>query len=276
MIEQIAPHTLNNTYVHVLCQDDSLVILFHQQHFKLLRNEGSLTFPTASQLHLTASQKQAAYYLFSLDNTPCFLVEEELEAEELEVIDEASLRTLQPAHVRFAAVTARQIALWRTSHLFCGVCGKKLIDRTTERARVCESCKEVSYPTLSPAVITAMIDRKTNRLLVSRTHQLSAFYSLIAGYVEVGETLEETVSRELMEEVGLKAKNIKYFGSQPWGFSGSQMIAFVSELDGSPTITLQTSELSEALWITKEQVEENSQPLSIGHQMMQLFRQGKL
>ena len=100
--------------------------------------------------------------------------------------------------------------------------------------------------------------------------------ALVAGYVEIGETLEQAVAREVAEEVGLKVKNLRYYGSQPWAFSSTQMMAFVADLEGSPKLTLQAEEIAAARWMSPEELPENADPLSIGHQMIECFRQGRL
>lgn len=100
--------------------------------------------------------------------------------------------------------------------------------------------------------------------------------ALVAGYVEIGETLEQAVVREVEEEVGLRVKNLRYYGSQPWAFSSTQMMAFTAELDGSPQLTLQAEEIAAARWMKPEEILENPDPLSLGHQMIETFRQGRL
>ena len=101
-------------------------------------------------------------------------------------------------------------------------------------------------------------------------------YALIAGYVEVGETFEECVRREVMEEVGLKVKNIRYYKSQPWSFSDSVMIGFTADLDGDDTIRLEEDELAEAGWFSRDEIVEYPPYISVGHEMMKAFKDGTL
>ena len=120
----------------------------------------------------------------------------------------------------------------------------KMAPGEKERSMVCSACGHTEYPKISPAVIVAI--RNGDRLLMSR-YARGAYrhYALIAGYLEIGETFEDCVKREVMEEVGLKVKNIRYYKSQPWAFSDTVMIGFVADLDGDDTIRLQEEELSE-------------------------------
>ena len=151
-------------------------------------------------------------------------------------------------------------------------------DSERERALVCPECGLTEYPKISPAVIVAIYDG--DRLLMSRyrpspDHQYRG-YALIAGFVEIGESFEDTIRREVMEEVGIRVKNIRYYKSQPWAFSDTEMIGFFAELDGDATITLQEDELSEAGWFPREEIPDDLVMNSIGSEMKMVFKYGSL
>ena len=156
-----------------------------------------------------------------------------------------------------------------------GYCGTKTEKSATERALICSKCKNIEYPKISPAVIVAI--RNGNKLLLTKNAKGTyKYYALVAGFVEVGETLEEAVAREVKEEVGLKVKNIRPYKSQPWSFSDTMMLAFIADLDGDDKITLQEEELSEARWFEREDVPVLPFHISVGHEMIQKFRDGEI
>ena len=193
-------------------------------------------------------------YLGSLDGLPCFSVEAApgLSAPEgMEYMDLRSLYTVLEDQAYLLAGKALQIVAWDQTHQFCGKCGAPTRSRPDERAKECTKCGFLNFPRLSPAIIVAVV--KDGRLLLAHNkHARSGFYSVIAGFVEPGENFEECVRREVGEEVGIKVKNIKYFGSQPWPFPNSLMIGFTAEYD-SGEIKVDEVEIQDADWYTADQ-----------------------
>ena len=146
-----------------------------------------------------------------------------------------------------------------------------MIHSKRERAYECETCGLTEYPKISPAVIVAIMDG--DKLLMTKyAYGEYKKYALVAGFVEIGESFEETVKREVLEEVGLKVKNIRYYKSQPWSFSDSIMIGFFADLDGDNTIIIQEEELEEAVWMRREEIPEAERNISIGQEMIEAFR----
>jgi len=165
-----------------------------------------------------------------------------------------SLITLRDVHgilgekAFIEAGRAFQLMKWSQKSRYCGQCGTSMENVPDERARKCPACKNVSYPPVSPAIIVAI--EKENRLLLARSPRFpKGQYSVIAGFVEPGESLEEAVERETMEEVSLKIKNIRYFGSQPWPFPHSLMVGFKADWD-SGKIAVDGVEIEDAGWYT--------------------------
>lgn len=257
----------------------------------------ALELPAAAQLEETGlipGLSARAEYLFSIDEIPYFMVRSAegdpalklAEEENQETFQEdgsgkfsfqgpAYFRIMQPEYQAFAAITAVQLFRWKESRKFCGCCGSRTEDSRTERALVCTKCGHTEYPKICPAVIVAVTDG--DRLLMSR-YKGRAYrgYALIAGFVEIGETFEETVRREVMEEVGLKVKNIRYYKSQPWAFTDTEMIGFVAELDGDDAIRLQEDELSEAGWYRRDEIPEDVSSISVGSEMKMAFKHQRI
>ena len=257
----------------------------------------ALELPAAAQLEETGlipGLSARAEYLFSIDEIPYFMVRSAegdpalklAEEENQETFQEdgsgkfsfqgpAYFRIMQPEYRAFAAITAVQLFRWKESRKFCGCCGSRTEDSRTERALVCTKCGHTEYPKICPAVIVAVMDG--DRLLMSR-YKGRAYrgYALIAGFVEIGETFEETVRREVMEEVGLKVKNIRYYKSQPWAFTDTEMIGFFAELDGDDAIRLQEDELSEAGWYHRDEIPEDVSSISVGSEMKMAFKHQRI
>jgi NAD+ diphosphatase len=145
-----------------------------------------------------------------------------------------------------AAARASQTLEWALAHAFCGRCGSPTDYSATELARTCPACGAVYYPRITPAVI--ILVRKGPEVLLARGRRFGPrFYSLIAGFVEPGETLEQAVEREVREEVGIEIREIKYFDSQSWPFPSQLMVGFTAEF-ASGSLSINESELSDARW----------------------------
>lgn len=169
--------------------------------------------------------------------------------------DLRALFGILPLDVFMLAGKALHLNHWLRTHTYCGICGTATIEQTEERARVCPKCQHIYYPRISPAIITAVV--RGNEILLARS-QTAVYkkFSLLAGFVEPGETLEQTVQREVQEEVGLQVKNIRYFSSQPWPFPDTLMLGFLADY-ASGEININPKELTEARWFTRESLPED-------------------
>jgi NAD+ diphosphatase len=191
-----------------------------------------------------------SHYLGDLAGVACFAVEAELDPDRKD-----NLRSLfgKCDNQMFSlAGLAVQILDWYRTNKYCGRCGKETTQHDADRAMVCEDCKIHSYPRLSPSIITLVHDEK--RVLLARNHRFpEGMYSTLAGFVEPGESIEETVRREVHEEVGVKVGSLEYMGSQPWPFPNSLMLGFLAEYE-SGDIVLQEEEIAEANWYEIDQL----------------------
>jgi len=165
---------------------------------------------------------------------------------------------------------AVQIVEWDRTHQYCGRCGSPTTNQIQDRAKVCPVCGLTNYPRLAPAIIVRVERRDPagRRILLARATRFpAAMFSVLAGFVEPGETLEECVQREIYEEVGLQVTNIRYFGSQPWPFPHSLMIAFVAEHAGGE-IVIDPIELADARWFTADALPNVPPPPSIANRLI--------
>ncbi|HOQ29391.1 MAG TPA: NAD(+) diphosphatase [Armatimonadota bacterium] len=152
---------------------------------------------------------------------------------------------------QFAIATrAAHLAQWDLAHRFCGRCGKPLALKSDERARVCLACGQLYYPQISPAVIVAVC--RGDQILLARSPRFPpGVYSVLAGFVEAGETVEACVHREIREEVGIEVDHLRYIGSQPWPYPNSLMLGFMAE-HAAGEIRVDGVEILEASWFTPD------------------------
>jgi NAD+ diphosphatase len=164
---------------------------------------------------------------------------------------------------------AVQIVEWDRNHRYCGRCGAETERKPDELARVCPRCGLQHFPRISPAVIVR-IERGEELLLARSPHFAPGVYSTIAGFVEPGESLEETVVREVREEVGVEVRNVRYFGSQPWPFPNSLMIGFVADW-AAGEIRPQEGEIEDAGWFTVDRLPGLPSRFSIARSLLEDF-----
>lgn len=165
------------------------------------------------------------------------------------------------------ASRAAQLAEWARTHRYCGHCANPMQLASGERAFKCPACGMVAYPRISPAMMV-LIKKGDHILLAKHLGSPTARFTALAGFLEAGESVEEAIHREVMEEVGLRVKDLQYFGSQSWPFPHSLMVAFTAEYAGGE-IALDASEIAEARWFGPQDVQPEPPPgVSISNRLL--------
>ena len=210
----------------------------------------------------------------TLDGRQCFAVDLPPNMEPLEGAVFRDLRGLWSVDEAFFSMAgrAKQIVEWHRTHRFCGRDGTETVPGPTELAKQCPLCGLVFYPRLSPAVIVLV--RRGDEVLLARSPGFPpGMYSVLAGFVEPGESIEETIMREISEEVGVEVGNIGYFGSQPWPFPNSLMIGFVADHAGGE-LKVDPEEIEDAGWYSVDNLPELPPKVSIARRMIEEFVAG--
>lgn len=268
MIQDIQPKCYHNEYTPRPVREEDTVFVFRGREV-LLREEGDgkLSFPTGGE-----TREENLQYLFAIDDRAFYLGGEAVAGYDFWPMQ--LLRRCSPQDLCFAGMTAWHLYNWYDGHRFCGKCGKPLAHHDTLRALQCD-CGNLVFPVIAPAVIVAVTHG--DRLLVTRyAGREFKGLALIAGFCEIGERAEDTVRREVMEEAGLKVKNIRYFDSQPWGYASNLLLGYFCELEGSDEIHFDREELQSAVWVRREDLEPVQENLlSLTGTMIETFRLGK-
>lgn len=246
--------------------------VFRGNDLLVRETETGADLPEAEDLATLGIAPVRRQYLGTLDGQDCFAVEVEKGAEPPPGAHFEGLRALYgrlPDDLFFLAGRAVQIIAWDRTHRFCGHCGAHTVYHAIDRATQCPECGLVNYPRIAPAVIVA-VERGDELLLARNANFPAAFYSVLAGFVEAGESLEETVRRELREEVSIEVKDITYFGSQSWPFPNSLMVGFTATHD-SGEICVDPTEVAEAAWFRRDSLPRIPPSISIARRLIDAF-----
>ena len=275
MIQNIFPHRLSNEFMPKAQPNAADIIICVQGNSIMVGgNPGKMKFPKRGNF----SDNLECRYLFSLDEKHIFLADRDgidpLPGFCYMTLKEMRQKMKKPLAYMYVAYTAWHLAVWYRDNRFCGRCGHSTRHSEEERAMVCPECGNIIYPRIIPAVIVGVING--DKILMTKyANRNLPFYALVAGFVEIGETLEECVAREVMEEAGLRVKNIRYYKSQPWGNVQDILMGFYCDLDGDSTIRMDRNELKEAVWIEREDILGQVDDWSLTHHMMMTFKEGR-
>lgn len=241
-IEPISPPSFKDLWL--IFKDNLLIVE---------KRDSVLSIPMAETTAVIRSKLIKVHHIGIFKGYSCYTgeVKDDLKLPNgLEFTDLRSFMAQSSNEDFFLAGKAFQIINWDRTNMFCGKCGSKTNYKEDERAKICPNCGMVHYPHIAPAIIVAIV--KDNKILLAHNVNFpTSMHSVIAGFVEPGETFEECVKREVHEEIGIQVKNIKYFESQPWPFPNSLMIAFTAEYAGGE-ISVDGKEIDHADWFGVE------------------------
>ena len=266
-----APVALPQHIYWFLYQGDQLVVV---------DSEGLIQVVTAAQIAEAGLAPLRVQYLGYLDaeDGPIHCYSGELEEttalpDGFSVVDLRRLFDEWDATLFGLAGRAKQVVHWDRDHQYCSRCGAPTATMQNERAKRCPQCGLTSYPRLSPAIIIAVtrVTEEGEQILLARNHRFpTGRYSVVAGFVEPGETLEQCAEREVYEEVGVHIRNIRYFDSQPWPFPNSLMIGFTAEYAGGD-IRLEEAEIADAQWFAADRLPQLPPKISIARRLIDAF-----
>ncbi len=253
---------------------DAVWCVFYHNDLLVVFDDDRAQIPTAALLEDLNIPVVREQYLGTLDEVPCYCAEVEQKPQDLpENANFYGLRTLferLPSDLFWMAGRASQMMHWNRTHQFCGMCGHPTQHAEDERAKRCPQCGHTSYPRISPAIIVAVVKDERELLLAHAKHFPTGLHSVIAGFVEVGETFEETVRREVKEEVNIDVTDIRYFGSQPWPFPDSLMVAFTARYAGGD-IQVDNVEITDAGWYTADNLPSGPSSISVSRKLINWF-----
>ena len=228
--------------------------------------------PSYSDLIRIRQNLSRTHYLGIFDGFPCYSAEVDEHIVDLEGMIFQELRPLLGLlgeDIFSVAARAFQILRWDRTHQFCGRCGSHTELKDGELARVCTQCGLVNYPTMSPAIIVAVI--KDPQILLARSIRFhTGLYSVLAGFVEYGETFEQCVRREVKEEVGIDVENIRYFASQPWPFPNTLMVGFTADY-AVGVVRADNVEITDAQWFNCDNLPVTPSKGTIARQLIDWF-----
>ncbi|MDF2566298.1 MAG: pyrophosphohydrolase containing a Zn-finger, nucleic-acid-binding [Massilibacillus sp.] len=279
MIQDIEPKIFNNNFKHQKAKVSDVFLSYEGDTVLIKEDKDKLWYPSFADFQEKyPSLIEKAQFLFTINEINYYLVDEQgLDSVEGWIYVNVRRFRSEPKYWRsFAGAVGWQLNRWYSDHRFCSKCRNPLKKSDKERMLYCDSCNSQIYPKISPAVIVGVYDK--NRLLLTKyAGREHVRHALIAGFAEIGESLEQTVHREVMEEAGLKVKNLKFYKSQPWPFTDTLLAGFYAELDGDDAITLETDELALGIWVERENIPiEDELQMSLTSEMISAFKKNEI
>ena len=277
MLQDMAVGRLENEYRNITAGAEDVILCFREGQVLIRRGaDDTLALPTLSTM-VMGQTSTAPRYLFRMRERNFFLWTDAAPASPAAGFayePVRQLRQLKSKEICFAVMTGWHLYNWYRCNRICGCCGTPTEHDSKERMLRCPSCGNMIFPRISPAVIVAVTDGE--RILLSKyAGRAYTRYALLAGYTEIGETIEQTVHREVMEEVGLRVKNLRYYKSQPWGVDGNVLMGFFCDVDGSTEIHIDENELSMADWYYRDALPAHDDGISLTREMIRVFEEGK-
>lgn len=252
-----------SAYYFIFCKDELMLTLGDE-------------IPLCEVLPIKLPEGRTLHRLPLLDGTPCFTAA-------IDVAPSAKCWQMMPLRASFdvlpsvlyaMAGKAREILHWDAQTQYCSVCGTPMLLHTDISKR-CPNCGRLAWPALSTAIIVAVTRNNGQEILLVQSKNFKKDYlGLVAGFVETGETLEECLCREVMEETGIRVKNIRYFGSQPWPYPSGLMVGYFAEYDGGE-IRLQRSELNKGGWYSRDHMPAIPGKVSLARRIIDAWLESK-
>ena len=283
MLQDLAFGRLENEYTPVPPVDSDIVICVQDSAVLISRAQnGALALPTVDRVCGWCSGWERWYeeglqYAFRLHEKNYYLWLGRAGTcgdGDFAYVPVRQLRQSFSLTVCYAVMTGWHLYNWYRSSRFCGRCGETTVHDEKERMMRCPNCGNMIFPRINPAIIVGVTDG--DRIVLTKyAGRGHTSYALIAGFTEIGETLEQTVQREVQEEVGLKVRNIRYYKSQPWGIEGNILMGFFCDLDGDDAIRIDENELALAQWHHRNALPVEDDGYSLTREMIRIFGEGK-
>lgn len=273
MLNDIWPNRFSlNPLDNPSIEDNDYCLIFNKGNLLSHREKSLLKFKDIKDIYPNA---QLRYFGRLNDNNIFFCEDDDIKERDGFLWKSMHfMRSDLDKHKLFAVSVAHHLNDWYSKNKFCGRCGQGTEEAKDEVALVCPKCGNIIYPKISPAIIVA-ITKGDEILLIKGANYKIDFFTIVAGFTEIGETFEETVVREVYEEVGIEVKNVRYYKSQPWPFSGSIMVGYFAEYSRGE-INIDPKEVLEAGWFKRDKLPNiPDDGISIAGEMIELFRRGE-